>query len=338
MDEQPSVWQNILAEGVVECGICPHRCRLKEGQRGRCWVRRNSGGQIEAQNGNRVSSMALDPVEKKPLFHFLPGTRTLSIGTIGCNLSCSFCQNYAISQPKDMSGLQAEAGPEQVVAAAIRAGCPSVSFTYNEPIVTFEQTVSTAAVVRARGLKTILVTAGFIEPGPRAELFGLMDAANVDIKSFSDEFYRRRCGARLEPVLGTLRYLRKETKVWLEVTTLLIPGLNDSTEEISALSRWIFQELGSEIPVHFSAFYPTYHLLDVPPTPPSRILEASEIARKAGLKYVYGGNIADTSSSCTRCASCGATLIEREGFWMAGNRLKQGRCPSCGTACAGVWA
>lgn len=323
---------------TVECGLCPHRCKLREGQRGICFARQCLNGQVTWSAYGQLSALALDPIEKKPLYHFLPGTQTLSTGTIGCNLACRFCQNATISKPTDERSLGETVLPEQLADLAVRADCPSVSFTYNEPIVSFEYTVDAARACRARGLKTIAVTAGYIEPEPRRTFFGALDAANIDLKAFTDSFYRRLCGIHLQPVLDTLLYVKNETKVWLELTTLLIPGENDSDEELDALTQWIAAKLGVDVPLHFSAFFPTHKLLDRPPTPAATLTRARAIGLRNGLRYVYTGNVRDLEGGSTRCAGCGASLIERDGYRLTALRLRQGACPDCGAPCAGRFA
>ena len=329
-----------LPDGRIECGLCPHRCALKDGQRGICFVRRARGGIVEPAAYGRISGAAADPVEKKPLHHFLPGSRTLSFGTIGCNLACRFCQNWPISRPADDSALSDETvSPADIVEAARRAGCPSVSFTYNEPVVTYEYTLACAAACRAAGLRTIAVTAGYIEPGPRAAFFGALDAANVDLKSFDERFYRRLCGAHLQPVLDTLAFIRGETRCWLEVTTLVIPGENDSDGELRRLAEWIVANLGPDVPLHFSAFHPNHRMLDHEPTGAASLRRARGIALAAGVRHVYTGNVRDDEGSATSCHGCGAVLVRRDGFRVLENRLAAGgACPACGALCAGVWS
>jgi pyruvate formate lyase activating enzyme len=336
----PAAPFRVLPDGRVECGLCPHRCALKEGQRGICHVRCARGGRIEFRAFGRISGAAADPVEKKPLYHFLPATRTLSFGTLGCNLGCRFCQNWHISRPEDESALSDEiVDPADMAEAARRAGCPSVSYTYNEPIVSYEYTLACAAACRAAGVRNIAVTAGYIEPGPRAVFFGAMDAANVDLKSFDERFYRRLCGAHLQPVLDTLEFIRRETRCWLEVTTLVIPGENDSDAELRRLSEWIAGHLGPDVPLHFSAFHPNHRMLEHPATDPASLRRARALALAAGLRHVYTGNVRDDEGSTTFCHACHAAMIRRDGFQVAGNRLgPDGACPACGAACAGVWA
>ena len=318
--------------------VCPHQCRLRDGQHGLCYVRRNKGGKLWLLSYGRVSGCAVDPVEKKPLYHFLPGTPTLSLGGIGCNLSCRFCQNWAISKPNDDQALTESIAPTELARVARVMQCPSVSFTYNEPVVALEFVADAARACREAGLRTIAVTNGYIVGDARAEFFAQMDAANVDLKSFKDEFYRKLCGARLAPVLETLQFIRHQTKVWLEITNLLIPGENDSPAEIEALSRWIVHELGGDVPVHFSAFFPAFRLTDHPVTPSSTLVRARDIAGHNGIRFVYLGNTNHTEGQTTRCASCGTALIERDRMKMLRNHLtKDGSCPRCGTICPGVF-
>jgi len=281
----------------------------------------------------------VDPIEKKPLYHFLPGSRSLSFGAIGCNLQCRFCQNWHISRPSDDSALDPdEADPVRIADLAIRGGCASVSYTYNEPIVSYEFVLECADAARARGARNVAVTAGYIEPEPGATFFSAMDAANVDLKSFDDRFYRRLCGARLGPVLDTLERIRAMPGCWLEVTTLVIPGENDSEEELRALAGWLVSRLGPDVPLHFSAFHPNYRLLDRPPTAPAALHRARDIALAAGVHHAYTGNVLDDEGSTTRCHACGTALIRRRGFRVVDHRLVCGACPDCGAVCAGVWA
>ncbi len=330
-------WQP-LGEGHVQCRVCPHKCRIPDGGRGICFVRRNVGGRLCLAFGHRVSSLALDPVEKKPLYHYLPGTATLSIGGTGCNLSCRFCQNAPISKPGRDPDLQEPLSAESLVRLAQKHRAPSVSFTYNEPIVALEYVVECARACRAAGLRTIAVTNGYICGEARDEFFDSVDAANVDLKAFTDDFYRQLCGARLAPVLDTLQYIRKRTRTWLEVTTLLIPGENDAPTEIEEMTRWAVGALGPDTPWHFSAFYPMYRMTDRPPTPPETLYRARDIAHRNGLRYVYVGNISDGEGHSTFCRSCGALLLERGRMSLRSCRLRRdGTCPSCGTRCPGVF-
>jgi pyruvate formate lyase activating enzyme len=334
----PGRYWHRLDDGRLQCDLCPRLCRLRDGQRGLCFVRARDGGQVVLTTYGRSSGFCVDPIEKKPLNHFLPGTPVLSFGTAGCNLTCKFCQNWDISKSREFDTLSAHASPEAIAAAAARAGCRSVAFTYNDPVIFLEYAVDVARACRARGIKTVAVTAGYITAAARAEFFGHMDAANVDLKGFSEAFYERLCSARLEPVLETLAYLKRETDVWLEITTLLIPGENDGDEELAAMSAWIVRHLGADVPVHFSAFHPDWKMTDTPPTPPATLTRARAIARAAGLRYVYTGNVHDLQGDATVCPGCGRTAIGRDWYELiAWNLSEDGRCRHCGTAIAGVF-
>ena len=284
----------------------------------------------------RSSGFCVDPVEKKPLHHFYPGTTVLSFGTAGCNLSCKFCQNWDISKARDMARTADEASPEAIAAAAKAAGCASVAFTYNDPTIFAEYAIDTAEACHALGLKAVAVTAGYIHAAPRAEMYARMDAANVDLKAFTEDFYRRQTASELAPVKETLEYLVKETTVWTEITTLLIPGLNDSDRELDELSGWVSSALGPDVPLHFSAFHPDYRMTDIPPTPPETLARARAIARRAGLRYVYTGNVQDVAGGTTSCPSCGAEVVVRDGYEILGSRLgPSGACRACGTVIPG---
>jgi pyruvate formate lyase activating enzyme len=334
----PARYWHALDDGRIQCDLCPRFCRLRDGQRGLCFVRARAGERLLLTTYGRSSGFCIDPIEKKPLNHFLPGTPVLSFGTAGCNLTCKFCQNWDISKARAFDRLQDLATPAQIAEAAVRSGSRSVAFTYNDPVIFLEYALDTAAACRARGLRTVAVTAGYVCAEPRAEFFALMDAVNVDLKGFTERFYRKLCTAALAPVLETLVYVKHETDVWLEITTLLIPGENDSPEEVEAMSAWILEHLGPEVPLHFSAFHPDWKMLDKPPTPARTLIEAREIARAAGLRYVYTGNIRDEDSQSTYCHVCGARLIGRDWYDITGWRLTpEGRCPDCGTPCAGVF-
>jgi pyruvate formate lyase activating enzyme len=312
---------------------------LHEGQRGLCFVRAREGGEVVLTTFGRSSGYCIDPIEKKPLHHFLPGTPVLSFGTAGCNLTCRFCQNWDISKSREVDTLCDEAPAAHIAAAARSLGCRSVAFTYNDPVIFLEYAVETAKACHAEGVRTVAVTAGYVCPEPREELFRHMDAVNVDLKAFSEDFYRRMCTAELAPVLDTLRYLARETGVWLEITTLLIPGENDSDAELHAASQWVAEELGPDVPWHFSAFHPDYRMRDTPATPPATLTRAREIARSYGLRYVYTGNVHDQEGDTTRCHACGEALIVRDWYELRGWRLDDdGRCLGCGTPCAGVFA
>src|ERR671915_619084 len=327
----PTQYWHPLDDGRIQCDICPRACKLHEGQEGMCFVRANHGGRIVLTTYGRSSGYCVDPIEKKPLNHFLPGTPILSFGTAGCNLACKFCQNWDISKSREIDTLADAASPEMLAAVAERAGCRSVAFTYNDPVIFAEYAADVADACHERGIKAIAVTAGYMNPGPRAEFYRHMDAANVDLKAFTEEFYHRTCAAHLADVLDTLRYLRHETNVWFEITTLLIPGRNDSDVEIEAECAWILDNLGPDVPLHFTAFHPDYKMTDVPPTPPATLTRAREIALRHGLHYVYTGNVYDTTGSSTWCPGCGTLLVERDWYRLGAWHLTDdGRCRSCG--------
>jgi pyruvate formate lyase activating enzyme len=334
----PTRYWHRLDDGRVQCDLCPRYCKLHEGQRGFCFVRACQGGQVVLTTYGRSSGFCVDPIEKKPLYHFLPGTPVLSFGTAGCNLGCKFCQNWDISKSRETDTLADAATPDAIAEAAERLGCRSVAFTYNDPVIFHEYAVDVARACRERGLKAVAVTAGEVCPEPRAEFYRHMDAANVDLKGFTDAFYRDVCAGRLGPVLDTLVYLRHETDVWLEVTTLLIPGLNDSDGELGALTEWFAKNLGPEVPLHFTGFHPDFRLTDRPPTPPATLRRARRIARRNGLRHVYVGNVHDPEADSTYCPACGELLIGRDWYELTRWNLGAGgACPRCGAACAGVF-
>ncbi len=326
-----------LDNGHVVCTLCPRECELREGKRGVCYIRMAQGGEIVLTSYGRSSGFCIDPIEKKPLHHFLPGTPVLSFGTAGCNLTCAFCQNWDISKSRHMETLSASATPEQLAKMAEQTGCRSVAFTYNDPVIFMEYALDVAAACHARDIKTVAVTAGYINPEPRRDFFAGMDAANVDLKGFTESFYHRICGGHLAPVLDTLRYLKQETKVWFELTTLLIPGENDSAEELEAMCRWIADELGPDVPLHFTAFHPDFHMLDKPSTSMASLLQARDIAKAHGLHYVYVGNVHDVADGSTWCPSCGKLLIERDYYRLGSWAIHDGCCQHCGAKIAGVF-
>ena len=333
----PARFWHRLEDGRVQCDVCPRECRLQDGQRGFCFVRANEGGELVLTTYGRSSGFCVDPIEKKPLNHFLPGTPVLSFGTAGCNLGCKFCQNWDISKSREWDTLADAASPEALAEAARRLGCRSVAFTYNDPVIFFEYAVDVADACRAAGIRAVAVTAGYVSPGAREELFAHMDAANVDLKAFTESFYAKTCAGHLQPVLDTLEYLVHDTDVWVEITTLLIPGLNDSDEEVRALSVWVRDALGPAIPTHFTAFHPDWKLRDRPPTPPATLTRAREIALAEGLQHVYTGNVHDPAGQSTYCHACGALLIERDWYTLGAWNLDDGRCSACGAPCAGVF-
>ncbi len=332
----PTKYWHPLEDGRVQCDVCPRACKLHEGQRGLCFVRAREDDAVVLATYGRSSGFCIDPIEKKPLNHFLPGSAVLSFGTAGCNLACRFCQNWDISRSREFDTLADRAGPGTIARAAQAQGCASVAFTYNDPVVFLEYAVDVAEACREAGVKTVAVTAGYVEPGPRAELFARMDAANIDLKAFTEDFYRRVTGGHLAPVLDTLEYLKSETDVWFETTTLLIPGLNDSDTEIDRMTRWVVAHLGPDVPMHFSAFHPDFKMLDVPPTPPEMLRRAREIALGNGVRYAYTGNVHDTAGDTTRCHACGEAVVVRDWYEIRSYRLTDdGRCRRCGTRCAG---
>ena len=332
----PARYWHALDDGRLQCDLCPRYCHLHEGQRGACFVRMNDGGRLVLSTWGRSSGFCIDPIEKKPLNHFHPGSSVLSFGTAGCNLACKFCQNWDISKSRDMDRLMDQALPDDIALAAQRNGCRSVAFTYNDPVIFAEYAMDIADACHARDIATVAVTAGYITPDARADFFSRMDAANVDLKAFSPAFYRQLCGAELQPVLDTLVWLRHHSAVWLEITTLLIPGRNDSNAELQALVRWVCGELGDEVPLHFTAFHPDHKMRDVPATPPETLTRARRIALDAGLKHVYTGNVHDPEGGTTRCARCGEALIVRDWYQILDYRLDaEGVCPCCGTRLAG---
>jgi len=336
----PARWWHKLDDGRIQCDLCPRDCRLHEGQRGACFVRERGAGDAKdtmvLTTYGRSSGFCIDPVEKKPLNHFYPGSSILSFGTAGCNLACKFCQNWDISKSRDMDRLADAATPEAIAEAALEAGCRSVAFTYNDPVIFAEYAMDIADACHAKGVQAVAVTAGYMHADPRREFYAKMDAANVDLKGFTDEFYVKLCGAHLNPVLDTLSYLRHETRVWFEITTLLIPGKNDSDAELRAECAWIAKELGPDVPLHFTAFHPDYKMTDLPATPASTLQRARTIAQDAGLRYVYTGNVHDTEGGTTYCPSCNADLIVRDWHQILKYRVTpEGHCPDCNTAIAG---
>lgn len=327
-----------LDDGRIECRVCPRRCRVPEGGRGLCFVRGVKDGAMVLDTYGRSSGFCIDPIEKKPLNHFLPGTPILSFGTAGCNLTCKFCQNWEISKAREWDRLNADASPETIAGAAARLDCRSVAFTYNDPVIFLEYATDTARACHDHGLKTVAVTAGYIEPEARADFFRDIDAANVDLKAFTEAFYHQLASAHLAPVLDTLRYLAQETDVWVEITTLLIPTRNDGDDELKAMSAWIVETMGPDVPLHFSAFHPDHKMRHLPRTPPETLTRARRIARAEGLRHVYTGNVHDSDGGSTYCAGCGTRVIERDWYDLGEWRLDQaGHCLACGTRLAGVF-
>lgn len=339
MKVHPTKHWHTLEDGRVQCDVCPRECRMHEGQRGLCFVRGVEAGEVKLHTYGRSSGFCVDPIEKKPLNHFLPGTAVLSFGTAGCNLACKFCQNWDMSKSREMDTLSDQATPEMLAAAAQRLGCASVAYTYNDPVVFMEYAIDVADACRAVGVQSVAVTAGYMSPAPRAEFYKHIDAANVDLKGFTERFYKKICGAELGAVLETLEYLRHETSVWLELTTLLIPGENDSDGEVDAMTRWIMEKLGPNVPLHFTAFHPDWKMMDRPRTPAATLSRARNIALANGLHHVYTGNVHDAAGASTYCSGCGQRVIERDWYEIGEWQLDAtGRCLHCGAQLPGVFA
>jgi pyruvate formate lyase activating enzyme len=328
-----------LPDGRVQCDVCPRACRMHDGQRGLCFVRGAEHGTVKLYTYGRSSGFCVDPIEKKPLYHFYPGSAVLSFGTAGCNLACKFCQNWDMSKSREMDTLMDAASPAALADAAADLGCSSIAYTYNDPTIFMEYAIDVAAAARTRGVKSVAVTAGYMCPAPRAEFYAAMDAANIDLKGFTEEFYRKICGAELGAVLDTLDYVHRETSVWLEVTTLLIPGYNDSDAELEAMAAWYAGHLGPEVPWHFSAFHPDWKMRDVPRTPLATLQRARRIARAHGMRHVYTGNVRDLEGGTTWCHACQAPLIARDGYAITDwNLTPDGDCARCGARCPGQLA
>ncbi|MCF8053229.1 MAG: AmmeMemoRadiSam system radical SAM enzyme [Desulfobacterales bacterium] len=335
---EAALWE-ALEDGGVRCRLCNHRCRIKEGRRGICGVRENVAGRLHTLVYGRLVARNVDPIEKKPLFHVLPGSQSYSIATVGCNFRCRFCQNADIAQlPADRDGriMGRPVQPEAVVEDAGRHECATIAYTYTEPTVFFEFAFDTAALALEKGIRNVFVTNGYMTPEAIESLGQVLAAANVDLKAFSDKFYKEMCAARLAPVLDTLR-LMKKAGIFVEVTTLIIPGANDDPAELRELAEFLREDLGPETPWHISRFHPTYKLTDRPPTPVQTLRRARDIGLSAGLRYVYTGNVPGEEAESTYCHQCGERLIERWGFTVRKNRLRDGKCPACGAVIDGIW-
>ena len=325
-----------LDDGRVQCDLCPRFCKLKVGQRGLCFVRENVDNNVALTSYGRSSGFCIDPIEKKPLNHFYPGSSVLSFGTAGCNLACKFCQNWDISKSREIDRLGSLATPQQLAEAAKKQQCKSIAFTYNDPIIFHEYAIDVAQACKELGINSVAVTAGYICEEPRVEFFQHMDAANVDLKAFSEKFYYKLTGAHLQPVLETLEYLKRHTNVWVELTTLLIPEQNDSTQELESMCQWVVDKLGPDVPMHFTAFHPDWKMKDVPPTPSSTLAMARDIALKNGIRYAYTGNTHDKQGQSTYCHHCGELLIGRDWYDLSNwNLTYDGKCSFCQTALAG---
>lgn len=338
LDAFPTKYWHKLDDGRIQCDVCPRACKMHEGQQGLCFVRECRNDEIVLAKYGRSSGFCIDPIEKKPLNHFLPGTPIFSFGTAGCNLACKFCQNWDISKSREVHTLTDAASPQAIADAARDAGCRSVAYTYNDPVIFMEYAIDVAKACRVYGIKSVAVTAGYMCLEPAKEFYQYMDAANVDLKAFTEEFYWKICGGHLQPVLDLLVYLKKETKVWFELTTLLIPGENDSDAEIEAMTRWVVEHLGPDVPMHFTAFHPDWKMLDYPPTPPETLKRARRIAMNNGVRYAYTGNVHDKEGQSTYCHACHQVLIGRDWYELSEwNLTSEGRCNKCGVVCAGVF-
>jgi len=334
----PTRYWRRLDDGRVQCDLCPRACKLREGQRGLCFVRACVEGRIVMTSYGRSSGYCIDPIEKKPLYHFLPGTAVLSFGTAGCNLACKFCQNWDISKSRELDRLMDSARPQAIAEAAARHGCRSVAYTYNDPVIFHEYAIDVAKACREKNIKSVAVSAGYVCDEPRREFYQYMDAANIDLKSFDEKFYWKLTGAHLKPVLETIEYINRHTDVWMELTTLLIPGQNDSEQALQAMTQWVVQTLGPDVPMHFTAFHPDYKMTDIPPTPLASLQRARRIAMQNGVRYAYTGNAHDPAGDSTYCHRCGSRLIERDWYTLGEWRLDaRGCCQQCGTRLAGVF-
>ncbi len=334
----PTRYWHRLEDGRIQCDVCPRFCKLNEGQQGLCFVRARQDDQIVLTTYGRSSGFCVDPIEKKPLNHFLPGTSILSFGTAGCNLSCRFCQNWDISKSREIDTLADQASPQTLARAAQELGCRGVAMTYNDPVIFHEYAIDVAQACREVGIKSVAVTAGYVCEEPRAEFYRYMDAANVDLKAFTERFYKQICAGSLQPVLETLLYLKQETRVWFEITTLLIPGENDSEAELEAMTQWVVEKLGPEVPLHFTAFHPDWKMMDKAATPPSTLTRARQIALKNGVRYAYTGNVQDEEGGSTYCHGCGRKIIGRDWYVLTTyNLTNDGHCTFCETPCAGLF-
>jgi pyruvate formate lyase activating enzyme len=330
-------WWETTEKDKIKCTLCPRYCIIGEGQKGFCFIRENIDGKLYSTGYGRPTGFGLDPIEKKPLFHFLPGTEILSFGTAGCNLGCKFCQNWTMSKAKLEETNSLFATPEDVVELAKKYHAPSIAYTYNDPTIFGEYVIDISKIAREENIRSVMVTAGYIDKEARKDVYKFIDAANVDLKAFSEKFYHNLTSSHLNEVLETLIWIKKETDIWLEITTLLIPGENDSPDEIKAMCNWITANLGDEVPLHFTAFHPDFLMRDKPPTPHATLIMARNTALSEGIKYCYVGNVHDNEGETTYCPDCGAPLIKRDWHSVYGNILVDGKCPKCGTEIAGVF-
>lgn len=335
--EFPGRWWHAVEDEKIMCDLCPRACVMRDGDRGFCFVRKNEGNQMVLTTYGRSTGFCVDPVEKKPLNHFLPGSSILSFGTAGCNLGCQFCQNWSISKSREIEALSEKASPERIAEAAVKLGCKSVAFTYNDPVIWAEYAIDTAKACHERGVKAVAVTAGYITPQARPEFYSVMDAANVDLKGFTELFYKKLTLSHIEPVLDTLKWLKKESNVWFEITNLMIPEENDSPDEIARMCDWIVNNLGTDVPLHFTAFHPDFRVQNRPNTPEQTLVRARIQALKAGIQYVYTGNVMGKHAQSTYCHVCKQLVIEREWFNISKYMLKGNQCGNCGEVIPGVF-
>jgi len=334
----PTKYWHLLDDGRVQCDLCPRYCKLKQGQRGLCFVRQNNHNQIELTSYGRSSGFCVDPIEKKPLNHFYPGSAVLSFGTAGCNLACKFCQNWDISKSRELDKLASIASPQKIAQVAKSSSCKSVAFTYNDPVIFHEYAIDVAHACHELNIKSVAVTAGYVCEQPREEFYQVIDAANVDLKAFTEKFYYKLTGAHLQSILDTLIYLKNETNVWFEITNLMIPGKNDSVEEIEEMTQWIIENLGPDIPLHFSAFHPDWKMMDIEHTPAATLTMARDIARKNGIHHVYTGNVHDKAGQSTYCSQCGEILIGRDWYQLSDWLIdEEARCKSCKQVVSGIF-
>ncbi|MCP4583415.1 MAG: AmmeMemoRadiSam system radical SAM enzyme [candidate division Zixibacteria bacterium] len=332
----PAQFYEKLGNGIVECRLCPRKCIVSDLERGYCGVRENIGGEYYTLVHSRVCSSNIDPIEKKPFFHFLPGTNAFSIATAGCNMNCKFCQNWTISQfrPEDVNHIAMT--PDDCARVANDNNCPSIAYTYSEPTIFFEYMFDCAIAAKSRDIRSTVVTAGYIEKDPLLELIGLVDAIKIDLKAFTESYYKEICNSALQPVLDTLVTIKK-SGTWLEIVYLMLPGLNDDESEISDLCDWLLDNLGPDVPIHFTRFHPSYLLQNLTMTPLVSLERAHSVAREKGLHYCYIGNVYGHDTENTYCHHCGKLLIGRRGFQITANKLDGGKCPSCQTTIPGVW-
>ncbi len=331
-----ALWWETQEDGRILCTLCPRYCKIGEGQAGFCYIRKNIDGKLYSLGYGKSAGFAIDPIEKKPLNHFLPGTEILSFGTAGCNLGCRFCQNWSMSKAKLDDAQSLSASPEEVVKLALMRNIPSLAFTYNDPVIWGEFVIDISRIARECGLKSVMVTAGYITPEARPEVYRYIDAANIDLKAFTERFYHKLTFSHLDPVLDTLKWLKNETDIWVEITNLMIPGENDDLEETKQLCDWVLKNMGDSVPLHFTAFHPDFKMMDKPRTPAATLTRARQVALSTGIKYCYVGNIFDDEGQTTCCPSCGRTLIRRSWHDILEYHLIGDRCP-CGQKIPGYF-